>query len=72
MRTLRQKGDTAAMRTKFAALRARMEQERDRDLAAIRGVLTAEQQKQFDANVAEAKKRQFSNLGQRAGQIGRQ
>jgi len=66
MRALRQKGDTAALRTKFAALRARMEQERDRDLAAIRGVLTAEQQKQFDANLADAKKRQ-AERGERRG-----
>jgi Spy/CpxP family protein refolding chaperone len=58
LRALRQRGDTATLRARFAASRTRMEQERAKDIAAIRGILTAEQQKVFDANVAEAQKRQ--------------
>jgi hypothetical protein len=35
-----------------------MEKQRDAHLSAIRGILTADQQKQFDANVAELKQHQ--------------
>ncbi|HYD53532.1 MAG TPA: Spy/CpxP family protein refolding chaperone [Gemmatimonadaceae bacterium] len=66
LRALRQKGDTAALRARFEQLRARGQQERQRDVAAIRGILTAEQQKQFDANLAEAQKRQ-AQRGERGG-----
>jgi Spy/CpxP family protein refolding chaperone len=55
VRTLRQRGDTAAARAKMEALRPQMEQARERQFAAMRSILTAEQQKQFDANVAEWK-----------------
>lgn len=54
-RALRQKGDTAGARAKMQALRPQMEQQRERQFAAIRSILTPEQQKQFDANVAEWK-----------------
>jgi hypothetical protein len=36
-------------------LRAEMDARRDRDVAQIRSLLTADQRKQFDANVAEMK-----------------
>src|SRR5947209_2171997 len=48
-RAARQRGDTAAARAQMQALR---QQQRERHIAAIRSILTAEQQKQFDANVA--------------------
>jgi periplasmic protein CpxP/Spy len=56
-RKLRQSGDTAAARAKLAPVQAKMQQERQQELASIRNILTAEQQKKFDANVAEAKER---------------
>ena len=54
-RALRQKGDTAGARAKMQALRPQMEEQRERQFAAIRAILTPDQQKQFDANVAEWK-----------------
>src|SRR5690349_10486524 len=54
-RALRQKGDTAGARAKMQALRPQMEQQRERQFAAMRSILTSDQQKQFDANVAEWK-----------------
>ena len=51
-RAARQRGDTAAARAQMQALRPQMEQARERQVAAIRSILTPEQQKQFDANVA--------------------
>src|SRR3954465_15590731 len=51
-RAARQGGDTGAARAQMQALRPQMEQQRERHIAAIRSILTAEQQKQFDANVA--------------------
>jgi Spy/CpxP family protein refolding chaperone len=51
-RAARQRGDTAAARAQMQALRPQMEQARERQVAAMRGILTPEQQKQFDANVA--------------------
>jgi Spy/CpxP family protein refolding chaperone len=37
--------------------RAQMDVRRDKQIAAIRGILTSDQYAQFDANVAELKKR---------------
>lgn len=51
-RAARQRGDTAAARAQMQALRPQMEQAREKQLAAMRSILTADQQKQFDANVA--------------------
>lgn len=56
-RAARQRGDTAAASARRAQLRARMEQRRDRETAAIRNILTAEQRTTFDANVAEMTQR---------------
>ena len=57
VRELREKGDTATARSKMTALRAQMMQQRERHVAALRTILTAEQHKQFDANVATWKER---------------
>ncbi len=56
----RQKGDTAAARAVFERNRPQFEQmrkAREQELQEIRGVLTPDQQKQFDANVAQLKAR---------------
>jgi periplasmic protein CpxP/Spy len=71
-RALRQKGDTAGARAKMQALRPQMEEQRERQFAAIRAILTPEQQKQFDANVAEWKQRVAQHQGEhRGGKDGR-
>lgn len=57
VREAREKGDTATVRVKMTALRTQMTQQRERHIAALRGVLTAEQQTRFDANVAALKER---------------
>jgi Spy/CpxP family protein refolding chaperone len=69
-RKLRQSGDTAGARAKMEQLRARGEQERQRDIAAIRNILTAEQRATFDANVTAAKQRQAQRPqgGKRGGE----
>jgi protein CpxP len=54
-RATRQRGDTAAARAQMQALRPQMEQARERQVAAMRSILTPDQLKQFDANVAEMK-----------------
>src|SRR5690349_2531418 len=45
----RQRPDSATM----AQMRARFQQDRERRVSAIRGILTADQRKTFDANLAE-------------------
>lgn len=55
IRDARQKGDTATANRLMAEQRTKMEARRSEQFAAIRGLLTADQQKQFDANVAEMK-----------------
>ena len=50
-RPQREPGDTAGM----GARRAQMEQRRDQRIAAIRGILNADQRVQFDKNVADLK-----------------
>lgn len=74
-RAARQRGDTAAARAQMQALRPQMEQRRDRQVAAIRSILTRDQQKQFDANLAQWKQhagqrrdgREAGRDGQHAG-----
>lgn len=58
IREAREKGDTATANKLMAEQRTKMEAQRDARLAAIRAILTADQQKQFDANVAEMKQHQ--------------
>lgn len=75
-RAARQRGDTAAARAQMKALRPQMEQARERQFAAIRSILTPDQQKQFDANVAEWKqhasqRQEARREGRDGGQSGR-
>jgi|SRR5690348_4096845 len=56
-RSARQRGDTAAAKAQMKALRGQMEQAQERRVAAIRSVLTPDQQRQFDANLAQWKER---------------
>ncbi|HVE79038.1 MAG TPA: Spy/CpxP family protein refolding chaperone [Gemmatimonadaceae bacterium] len=59
-RQARQRGDTAAARAAFARTaetRTRMRALRDRQMAEVRAILTPEQQRTFDANLASAKQR---------------
>ena len=70
MRTLREKGDTVAIRRAMEQRRALMDQERTRRTTAIRNLLTAEQRVAFDRNVEEAKKLQAERGERRAGKGG--
>jgi Spy/CpxP family protein refolding chaperone len=56
IREARQKGDSATAQKLMAEQRSKMEARRDEQVASIRGILTADQQKQFETNVAEMKK----------------
>ena len=56
-RDARQRGDTVTARAKMEQVRAQMDKQRERQIASLRTVLTAEQQKQLDANVAQWKER---------------
>lgn len=56
-RAARQRGDTAALRAMRTQREAAMVQQREREIAYIRSILTAEQRTQFDRNVAEMKQR---------------
>lgn len=63
LRAARQRGDTAAVRAQRQQLRASMEKNREQHIAQIRAILTADQQKQFDANLAEMKQRMAQHQG---------
>ena len=54
-RAARERGDTAAARSLMEKARGEMDQRRDQRFAAIRSILTADQQRQFDANVSQWK-----------------
>jgi Spy/CpxP family protein refolding chaperone len=56
-REARQRGDTTTARAKMEQVRSQMDQQREHQIAALRTILTAEQQKQLDANVAAWKER---------------
>ena len=56
-RDARQRGDTVTARAKMEQVRAQMDKQRERQIASLRTVLTAEQQKQRDATVAQWKAR---------------
>lgn len=58
IREAREKGDTATVTRLMAEQRKTMEAHREAQFAAIRAILTPDQQKQFDANVAAMKKNQ--------------
>lgn len=75
-RDARQRGDTATARAKMEQVRTQMNVQRDRQIASLRTVLTAEQQKQLDSNVAAMKERgekggHRNHDGQRKGPAGR-
>jgi Spy/CpxP family protein refolding chaperone len=55
MRKARQSGDTATANRLMLEQRTKMEQQFATHTAAVRAILTPDQQKQFDANVAEMK-----------------
>jgi len=55
IRKARQSGDTVAAKRLMLEQRAKMEQRFTAHTAAVRAILTQDQQKQFDANVAEIK-----------------
>jgi Spy/CpxP family protein refolding chaperone len=59
MRKARQSGDTATANRLMQADRAKMEQRFTAHTAAVRAMLTPDQQKQLDANVAELKSHQL-------------
>lgn len=56
-RDARQRGDTVTARAKMEQVRGQMDKQRERQIASLRTILTADQQKQLDANVAEWKQR---------------
>jgi len=73
-RSARQRGDTAAARRAWARgaeQRRQLAALRERHVAAMRGVLTAEQQRQFDANRAEFQARAGERRGMRGPGRGR-
>jgi Spy/CpxP family protein refolding chaperone len=70
IRAARQRGDTALAQKLMAEQRAKMDVRRDAQIIAIRGILTADQLPQFDANVAELKKRAAEGRGRRGGPPG--
>jgi len=55
-RAAHERGDAAAERARREEGRAEMQRQRDRHMAAMRGLLTNEQQRRFDANAAEWRK----------------
>lgn len=63
-RAARQRGDTAAARAAFQKGRGQFESLRQQEMSEIRGVLTADQQKTFDANLEQLKAHQGKH-GQR-------
>jgi Spy/CpxP family protein refolding chaperone len=56
-REARERGDTATARAKMEQVRTQMERRREQQIATLRTILTAEQQKQLDANIAAMKER---------------
>ena len=66
IRAARERGDTATAQRLMAEQRLKMDARREAQITAIRGILTPDQLPQFDANVAELKKR-ASEMGGRRG-----
>ena len=65
IRTARQSGDTATANRLMREQRTKMDAQRDKHAAAVRAILSAEQQVQFDKNVAELKEREAKFPGGR-------
>jgi Spy/CpxP family protein refolding chaperone len=70
IREAREKGDTATVRRLMADQRGKMEARRDERISAIRAILNTNQLSQFDANVAEMKKRESDAPMGRGGRRG--
>jgi protein CpxP len=70
-RALRERGDTTAARAKMEQVRGQMERQRDQQIATLRTILNADQQKQLDANIATMKERRaqggHKNHGDQSG-----
>ena len=56
-REARQRGDPVTARAKMEEVRKQMDVQRERQIASLRTILNADQQKQFDANIAAWKER---------------
>ena len=56
-REARERGDTTAARAKMEQVRTQMDKQREQQVAALRTILTADQQKQLDTNIAAMKER---------------
>ena len=63
MRDARQKGDTATVNRLMQQRRAQMEAQRTQMIAGLRGILSADQQKQLDANIATMKEHRGGRRG---------
>ena len=75
-RDARQRGDTVTARAKMDQVRTQMDAQRNRQVASLRTILTADQQKQLDTNIAELKQRgekgdHRNHDGRRKGSVGR-
>ena len=67
-REARQRGDTATARAKMAEVRTQMDAQREHQIASLRTILNADQQKQLDANIAALKERAAHGRGDRDGE----
>ena len=65
VREARESGDTATANRLMGEQRAKMDAQRDKQAAAIRAILTNEQQAQFDKNLTEMKQREAQFPGAR-------
>ena len=66
-RDLRQRGDTAAAEAQMRDVRVQMQHEREQRFSQIRSILTEDQRKQFDTNLAELKQREAQHRGSERG-----
>ena len=69
-RAARERGDTAAAKSQMQQLRTKMDAQREQHLASIRSVLTTEQQRQFDVNIATWKQRAADHQKERGDRQG--
>ena len=69
-RAARERGDTTAARAKMEEVRTQMTQQREHQIASLRTILTAEQQKQLDANIAAWKEHGPQDGHRKHGQPG--
>lgn len=65
IRAARESGDTATANRLMRDQQTKMDAQRDKQAAAIRAILTTEQQAQFDKNLAEMKEREAQFAGGR-------